>query len=210
MKKAKIYVVWIGNKPGIYDNWPDCHSQVDKFPGARYKAFNTRIEAAEAFKIEPSPIVHPTSVKKNALTPIPLFTKNPVRDAIAVDGAWNNVTGKAEYRGVDIASGEEIFHQGPFDDGTNNIVEFLAIVHGLAHCKKNNLLLPIYSDSRNAISWVIDKQARTNHSQNEKNAKLFELIDRAIKWLNENEYPNELLKWETKSWGENPADFGRK
>ena len=76
--------------------------------------------------------------------------------------------------------------------------------------KKHNITLPIYSDSRNAIGWVRDKQARTNHDRNDKNTKLFELIDRAIKWLKENEYENEVLKWETKAWGENPADFGRK
>ena len=99
---------------------------------------------------------------------------------------------------------------GPYPDGTINIVEFLGIVHALAYCKQKNLDLPIYSDSRTAIGWVRDKEVRTKHERSEKNKKLFELIDRAIKWLNENEFQNKILKWETKSWGENPADFGRK
>jgi ribonuclease HI len=86
----------------------------------------------------------------------------------------------------------------------------LGIVHALAHCKKNNLKLPIYSDSRNAIGWVRDKEARTNHTRSNRNTKLFELLDRAVKWLKDNEYENEVLKWETRAWGENPADFGRK
>jgi ribonuclease HI len=72
------------------------------------------------------------------------------------------------------------------------------------------LKVPIYSDSRNAIGWVRDKKARTNHKKSEKNTKLFELIDRAILWLEKNEDSNEVLKWETRAWGENPADFGRK
>jgi len=53
-------------------------------------------------------------------------------------------------------------------------------VHALAHCKKNNIKLPIYSDSRNAIGWVRDKQARTKHDRSDRNTKLFELLDRAI------------------------------
>jgi ribonuclease HI len=35
-------------------------------------------------------------------------------------------------------------------------------------------------------------------------------MERAEKWLLSNEFSNEILKWETKAWGEIPADFGRK
>ncbi|HEY2722060.1 MAG TPA: RNase H family protein [Chitinophagaceae bacterium] len=129
---------------------------------------------------------------------------------MSVDAAWNTMTGVVEYRGVCTKTRKEFFHQGPFEDGTVNIGEFLAIVHALAYCKENKLTLPVYSDSRNAIGWVKDKQVRTNHQASEKNKKLFEMIDRALKWLNQNEFPNQLLKWETRAWGENPADFGRK
>jgi len=101
-----------------------------------------------------------------------------------------------------------IFKIGPFEDGTNNIVEFLGIAYALAYCKKKHIFLPIYSDSRNAIGWVRDKEARTNHDRSDRNKKLFELVYRAVYWLSE--YENEILKWETKAWGENPADFGRK
>jgi ribonuclease HI len=84
------------------------------------------------------------------------------------------------------------------------------LINSTVKCKQNKLKLPIYSDSRNAIGWVRDKEARTNHNRSDKNNELFDLIDRAIKWLKENTYENEILKWETKAWGENPADFGRK
>ena len=99
---------------------------------------------------------------------------------------------------------------GPYEDGTNNIVEFLGIVHGLAYCKQNNLMLPLYSDSKTAIAWVRDKRSGTDHPRRATNEKLFKLIDRAVVWLNTNEYVTQILKWETKAWGENPADFGRK
>ena len=32
------YVVYIGRVPGVYDQWQDCHMQVNGFPGNRYKA----------------------------------------------------------------------------------------------------------------------------------------------------------------------------
>jgi ribonuclease HI len=88
--------------------------------------------------------------------------------------------------------------------------EFLAIVHALAHCKKHNITLPIYSDSRTAIAWVRNRLAKTTLERTAKNARVFELIQRAEDWLCTNTYVNHILKWETELWGENPADFGRK
>ena len=46
--------------------------------------------------------------------------------------------------------------------------------------------------------------------RNKENVEVFILIDRAIVWLKENKYSAIIKKWETKNWGEIPADFGRK
>ena len=99
---------------------------------------------------------------------------------------------------------------GPYRDGTNNIGEFLAIVHALALLKQHQSDLPVYSDSKTAISWVKKKKANTKVQATAQNKKLLELLLRAEKWLIDNNYPNKILKWETEKWGENPADFGRK
>lgn len=115
-----------------------------------------------------------------------------------------------EYRGVDTQTQKELFRIPPMQGGTNNIGEFLAIVHALALLKKHNQTMPVYSDSRIAINWVRQKKCKTNVKENDKNQKIFELIDRAEIWLHENIFPNHILKWETKAWGEIPADFGRK
>ena len=88
--------------------------------------------------------------------------------------------------------------------------EFLALVHALAHMKKNNDTRSIYSDSKIAISWIRDKTSRSNIQETENNKEVFELMERAEKWLISNEFTNKILKWETKAWGEIPADFGRK
>jgi ribonuclease HI len=115
-----------------------------------------------------------------------------------------------EYRGVYVADGTEIFHVGPFEDGTNNIGEFLGIVHALALLAQKKSNLPIYSDSVNAIKWVERKKCNTKLKETSRNQIIFELIARAEKWLNENTYSNPILKWQTEIWGEIPADFGRK
>ncbi len=46
----KYYVVWKGRNPGIYSDWERCKSQVDGFPGARFKSFTSRAEAESALK----------------------------------------------------------------------------------------------------------------------------------------------------------------
>ena len=115
-----------------------------------------------------------------------------------------------EYRGVDVASGAELFRFGPIDDGTNNVGEFLALVHALALCKQQGWTMPIYSDSRTAQAWVRNRHAKTSLAKTPRNAKLHQLIARAEAWLNNNTYPNRIIKWKTEEWGEIPADFGRK
>ena len=100
--------------------------------------------------------------------------------------------------------------KAPFAQGTNNIGEFLAIVHGLAFLKQNSSDRVIYTDSRTAMSWVRKKNCNTKLKETGKNKALFDLIRRAIVWLKNNAYNTPIVKWETKAWGEIPADFGRK
>ena len=152
-----------------------------------------------------------TSKKKKALTKEELRKiGEPNYNSISVDAAVSGNPGRMEYRGVDTKSKKVIFKQGPFDEGTNNIGEFLALVHGLALLKQKKSSRIIYSDSKIAINWVKRKQCNTKLKRTKKNEALFELIDRALLWLKENEYRTIIVKWETKAWGEIPADFGRK
>lgn len=197
----------MGATPGIYTSWQDCQSQIVGFPGAKYKSFNNLAEAEYAFGKNYQDFISTTSkpkISKNS-------SEGIIRNSISVDAACSGNPGKLEYQGVVTLSKDPIFHQGPFEDGTNNIGEFLAIVHALALLKKNNKHdIVIYSDSTIAIGWVKNKKAKTKLQQNNKNAILFELIKRAEEWLKNNTYENPILKWETTLWGENPADFGRK
>ena len=130
--------------------------------------------------------------------------------SIAVDAASSGNPGKMEYRGVDTQTHKQLFHQGPFQQGTNNIGEFLALVHGLAFLQKKGSDRIIYTDSRIAMGWVKKKKCNTKLKRTAKNQALFELVARAENWLKTNTYNTKIVKWETKAWGEIPADFGRK
>ncbi|MCB9081573.1 MAG: viroplasmin family protein [Lewinellaceae bacterium] len=205
-KAKKFYVVWVGASPGIYDNWADCHAQVRGFPKARYQSFTSRMEAESAFR-KGAPPVKP---KTSPATPKAQSSSSGIIWAsISVDAACSGNPGRLEYQGVETRTGKRLFHQA-FPLGTNNIGEFLAIVHGLGYLQKQGLNLPIYSDSVNAMKWVRQKKCKTTLPENSQTKELFELIRRAESWLQQNRYDNLLLKWETDKWGEIPADFGRK
>ncbi|MCL4155594.1 UNVERIFIED_CONTAM: hypothetical protein GTU68_063443 [Idotea baltica] len=196
-KKKKYYTVWKGHKIGVFEKWDDCKAQIKNFEGAQYKSFETFEAAKAALKGELSL----EQLKKIG---------QPNYNSISVDAASSGNPGKMEYRGVDTKTKKQLFIQGPFEEGTNNIGEFLALVHGLALLKKNKSDRILYTDSRTAISWVKKKNCNTKLERNDKNKTLFELVDRAINWLKANTYTTVIVKWETKAWGEIPADFGRK
>ncbi len=203
-------MVWFGNPAGIFDSWKECQLSIKGVSGAQYKSFLTFTEAKKAFNKEYADYKGKTT-KKKTLTKEQLEKIGvPNLYTIAVDAASSGNPGKMEYRGVDTQTHKQLFHQGPFLQGTNNIGEFLALVHGLAYLKKNNSDRNIYSDSKIAIGWVKKKKCNTKLKQKSKNKKVFELVTRAENWLKNNTYKTTIIKWETKAWGEIPADFGRK
>ena len=200
-KKNKYYVVWKGISTGVYNSWEECEKQIKGFEGAKYKSFNTIDEAHREFanpsfskivnikKPEPSSLIYPS---------------------LCVDAACSGNPGIMEYRGVDTKSKAEIFRKGPYADATNNIGEFLALIHALAYMKNRNIKCAIYSDSVTAISWVKKRKAKTKLELTTKNKEIFDLIQRAEFWLMNNNIDVPILKWPTELWGEIPADFGRK
>ncbi|MFZ5879380.1 MAG: viroplasmin family protein [Chloroflexota bacterium] len=207
MSKRKFYVVWKGRKTGIFTSWVECEAQVKGFVDAKFKAFDSRAEAEAAFQSQYEAYRgRPATLGqwKSADPP-------PALPCLCVDAACSGAPGPLEYQGVRLPTGERLFHAGPFPDGTNNVGEFLALVHALAWLSKHGLTLPVYSDSENAIAWVFNGRANTKLQHTPSNAQLFALIHSAENWLAENELRDDaVLKWDTQAWGENPADFGRK
>lgn len=212
-QKRKFYVVWEGRSPGIYDSWEECKLQVDGFPQARYKAFDSQDEATEAFR--GSPEEHIGIIKSIASHRAPVVNYAAIPEirlnAIAVDGACSGNPGKMEYRGVRVADGKELFHFGPADGGTNNIAEYLALIHVLALLDRaGDTTTPVYSDSVTAQSWIRNCGHRSKIEPNKSNQRIIELLQRADIWIKTHSPRNPILKWDTERWGEIPADFGRK
>ena len=208
--RPKYYVVWDGRQPGIYTTWADAQRQVAGYPSAKFKSFDSRQEAETAFRGRYWDYAG-KDAKTAKMSPVELSKAGVSPEGIAVDAACSGVPGPMEYRGVRIGTGEELFRVGPLEDGTNNIGEFLAIVHALQLLKEQGQPdVPIYSDSYNARKWIREKSCRTNLEPTPRNAPIFELIGQALQWLKANEITNPILTWETREWGENPADFGRK
>lgn len=209
--KKKYYTVWKGHRTGVFETWDDCKSQITNFEGAQYKSFPTFELAKTALKGNYKDYIGKSKKFSSALSETRLkLIGQPNYNSIAVDAASSGNPGIMEYRGVDTQSKKELFRKGPYQHGTNNVGEFLALVHGLAFLKQNNSDRILYTDSRTAMSWVKKKQCNTKLQRTAANTALFALVDRAVLWLTNNTYTTTIVKWETKAWGEIPADFGRK
>jgi len=214
MAHRKFYVVWQGFSPGIYDTWEECQAQVEGFKGAKFKSFNNIEDATAAFRgsyeDQAGLLIALANRKAAAVTDFSCFPEIRT-DAIAVDGACAGVPGPMEYRGVEVATGRELFHVGPYPGGTNNIAEYLALVHALALLdKQGDHTTPVYSDSRTALSWLRNRRSKTTLTPTEENRVIFAMLERANRWVATHAISNPVMKWQTEIWGEIPADFGRK
>lgn len=216
----KFYVVFKGRNPGVYDDWNDAKEQIEGFDGAVFKGYSNAAEATEAYRknilIEDTKqLWNLISEKKNQQkkdTSVINYTEFPEIDidAWAVDASCMGNPGKMEYRGVELKTGRELFRVGPFEDATNNIGEFLAIVHAMALMTKTGDYHNIYSDSISGMAWVRTRKINSKLQPTSRNGVVFDLMARGIAWLNTHTFPGKLLKWQTDRWGEIPADFGRK
>ncbi|MFQ4142839.1 ribonuclease H family protein [Chlorogloeopsis sp. ULAP02] len=213
MASKKYYAVFKGRKTGIFTSWAECEEQIKGFSGALYKSFRTRGEAEAALGFADQTLLFPVEQKEVKWQPAKekiVLASELIMDSVCVDASCIGNPGDVEYRGMYTATRQVIFHKRSMPNGTNNLGEFLAIVHALAHLKNKTSNIPIYSDSETAIIWVKNKRVRTKLERNDNNEEIFNLVARGLKWLENNEYANPVLKWNTMCWGQIPADFGRK
>jgi ribonuclease HI len=205
-EKQKFYVVWKGRRTGIFTSWKECSAQVQGYTGARYKSFPSRLAAEQALHGK-----GPSRTGKSVTNAVLLLAPHPpVKKSVAVDAACSGSPGPLEYRGVDLQTGKQLFRCGPYQNGTNNVGEFLAIVHALKLLAEQGKGIPVYSDSKTGIAWVKAGRCNTGLVANQTNKPLFRLIDQAEEWLADHKKNNLVLKWDTLAWGEIPADFNRK
>ena len=148
---AKIfYVVWKGRKPGIYETWDACSEQIKGYSDAKYKSFLTRPEAEKAY-LEVYEVYK--EKKPTTYTPKTLaLIGKPVADSYAFDASCIGNPGIMEYCCVLTTSRKVLFKQGAFENSTNNVGKFLAIVYILALFEKLKISLPLYTDSGMALN----------------------------------------------------------
>ncbi|OMF27609.1 ribonuclease H [Paenibacillus sp. FSL H8-0548] len=221
MAKGKYYVVWVGKKTGVFSTWPECQAQVNGMQDAKFKSFESKPLAEAAFKDGwkkhwgqgKAATSTKTGTKSGpSVQQTVLFGEEPSidYDSISVDVGTRGNPGPVEYKGVDTQTGDILFYVGPIANGTNNLGEFIAIVHALRYLKEKGSARTVYTDSKTALSWLRNKKVASTLKRDASTAKIWELTDQAIKWIQMNTYSNKVLKWNTEEWGEIKADFGRK
>lgn len=226
----RFYVVFAGRQPGVYDDFNDAMEQVDGFDGASFKSYASPEQAAEAFRrfdrksdsrAIGALLINATEQKRKEQgargredrieTKTDYFAFPEIDlNGWAVDASCMGNPGVMEYRGVELMSGKEIFRVGPFKKGTNNIGEFLAIVHALALMQQKGERHTVYSDSVSGMAWVRNRKVKTQLARNKDTEPVFRMMERALSWLNTHQYDVQIRKWDTDRWGEVPADFDRK
>ena len=211
--RKKFYVVWNGYATGVFDSWEECQLQTQGYPNAKFKSFDSQEAAVAAYRGDPAEQIELLrSIVTHKPAPADYSQFPEIRlDALAVDAACSRNPGPVESQGGWVRTGDRIFKVGPLQGGTNNLGEFLALVHGAALLKAQGRYdVPIYTDSRTARSWVKRGSPKTTLTRTPENAEIFNLVDRAVAWLASNVITNPILTWDTPVWGEIPADFGRK
>ncbi|MEI3598731.1 MULTISPECIES: ribonuclease H [unclassified Oceanobacillus] len=217
MAKQKYYVVWEGRKPGIYTSWAECQKQTKGYKQAKFKSYMIRKEAEKAFEEgwkknwgSGGNTAAVSSKRSTSNASSSTSTEKIDYDSISVDVGTRGNPGPIEYQAVDTRTGEVVFSYGPIKKGTNNLGEFLAIVHALAYLQKQGSNKTIYTDSVNAMKWVREKKVSTTLKRDASTEEVWNLVDRALHWLHTHTYENKIKKWDTKKWGEIKADYGRK
>ena len=205
-KHSKFYVVWRGLQTGVFTDWESCKKSVEAFKNPAFKSFKTEAEAIVASRGRAEDFLETNSKDE------PIVSKdNIIINSICVDAACSGNPGPMEYRGVDYETKKQLFLSKVYQQGTNNIGEFIAIIHAIGWMQTQKVNKIIYTDSKTAISWIRNKKIKTNLKQTEANKELFEVMNRALQFVLKNDMSQyQILKWETESWGEIPADFGRK
>ena len=156
-KKPKFYVVWQGRKPGVYDSWDEAKVQTDGFAKPLFKSFDSKPAALKAFTEKPNVHIGGTPKPTAKQGKLDGLVGLPIQDSLVVDAAWNTASGDMEYQGIYLGTRQRLFLKGPYADGTNNIGEFLAIVHALALLHQKGSNIPVYSDSQNG-HWLGEKE----------------------------------------------------
>lgn len=126
-------------------------------------------------------------------------------EGIAVDAAHSTKNLVTEFQAIDLKTGKRIFYKN-LGNQTVNIGEFLGVIEAVKYIIENDYEpRVVYSDSVTAITWFNNKKTASKKKNKElQKAEIF------LKAFCHDVDSIKVLHWDNNSWGETPADFGRK
>ena len=158
---TKFYVVWAGRQTGIFTDWATTQRQVHGFPAARFKSFDSRAAAEEAFKAgAPASAVRRSAPGATASAPdIRLPPTDTKGVQIYCDGACDPNPGPSGSGIVVYRDGElsELWYGLYNPHGTNNTAELNALHQALLMAESNiaaGLGARVLCDSTYALNCI--------------------------------------------------------
>ena len=131
----KFYVVWVGRETGIFTEWATTQRQVHGFPAARFKSFESRAEAEEAFKAGTPP-----SAGRRSAPSVAGSTSQARALPVATEGVQIYCDGACDPNPGHAGSGIVVYRDGQLMElwygmynphGTNNTAELNALHRAL-------------------------------------------------------------------------------
>ena len=194
---SKYYVVWVGRQTGVFTDWSSAQQAVDKFAGARFKAFPTRVEAEQAYRDGKNSAAYPrrgaakpSGVKDEPRSNTSTASEAPFDVRIYCDGACEPNPGNAGSGIVVYRKGKlaELWY-GLYDpEGTNNSAELNALHHGLRMAQSEidaDNTVEVLSDSKYSLNciqtWAAGWEKKGWKRKEEGDIKNLEVIQAAYK-----------------------------
>ncbi|MCF7809111.1 MAG: ribonuclease HI [Candidatus Marinimicrobia bacterium] len=153
-KAKKIYAIFKGHQPGLYDTWDEASAQVKGFKGAVYKSFSSREEAIlwlrQCVLDEQEPVSEQLIDLIKTVDPA---EKRDKRIIIHTDGGASPNPGKGGY-GIVLAHGQ---HRKELSAGykltTNNRMEMMAVIVALRSLKQPSEVT-LFTDSKYVVDSI--------------------------------------------------------
>lgn len=151
MAKKKFYAVASGRETGIFTTWPAAEAQVKGFGGAKYKGFVSRAEA-EAWIEDPQWGQKKRPCQKKAQ--IPQVISSGADIEIYTDGGAINNPGPGGYGAVLLVDNELYELSGGYLHTTNNRMELMACLKGIAALPDRSGTVALFSDSKYVVNGI--------------------------------------------------------
>ena len=167
VKPKKFYAVQKGLVPGVYSSWEACKSNVEGFPGARYKSFLIEEEAQAYVEGREFDVKTQKYEKANV-------EEDELAGVVAyVDGSYDEETKMYAYGIVIINQGQEVHLSGKGNDAEmasmHNVAgEIMGSMEAMTWAKDNGIAeITICHDYSGIAEWALGNWKRNKNCTQE-------------------------------------------